>query len=136
MDTVSRAFRSWVMSRVRSENTSPELAVRSLLHRMGFRFRLHAKALPGHPDIVFRSRRRVVLVHGCYWHRHPGCRNARTPRSHLDFWLPKFEANRRRDLAVRRKLRKMGWKVLILWECEVKAEARLESRLRAFLEGR
>lgn len=124
------------MSRVLGKDTKPEKIVRSLLHRMGFRFRLHAKDIPGRPDVVFRSRRRVVFIHGCYWHRHPGCKNARTPKSHLDFWIPKFEANQRRDLAVRRELRKMGWKFLVVWECEVKAEARLESRLKAFLEGR
>ena len=129
MDTISPEHRSWNMSRIRSANTSPERRVRSLLHRMGFRFRLHRKDLPGRPDIVLPGRKMVVLVHGCYWHRHSGCRFAYTPKSNRDFWLAKFQENVRRDKRQDCRLRELGWQVITVWECETKALEQLAERL-------
>lgn len=122
------------MALVRSEDTKPEREVRQLLHRMGFRYRLHGHNLPGRPDIVFRSRRKVVFVHGCFWHRHEGCSLARLPKSRLDFWLPKLEGNRRRDGMNIAALVAEGWSVLVVWECEIRDKKILAERLREFLE--
>jgi DNA mismatch endonuclease (patch repair protein) len=135
MDTLTPAERSERMSRVRSKDTKPEMLVRSLVHRMGFRFRLHDKSLPGNPDLVFRSRRKIIFVHGCFWHRHgPNCEYTRWPKSKLDFWRPKLEQNHQRDKAVTRELRKLGWRVLVVWECQLKYSEKLAGRLRSFLE--
>lgn len=134
LDSLSPAERSERMSRIKGKNTKPELVVRSLIHRMGYRYRLHGKGLPGRPDLVFASKRKVIFVHGCFWHRHEGCHLARLPKSRLDFWQPKLEANAERDKEVERRLAELGWKVLIIWECEVKEEAVLVSRVRAFLD--
>lgn len=121
------------MSRVRGKNTSPELIVRRLLHKLGYRYRLHAKALPGKPDIVFSSRRKIVLVHGCFWHGHD-CRWGRTPRSNVAFWTEKANANRRRDMSTTDQLRVAGWDVLVVWQCETKDVDNLLSRLTVFLK--
>ncbi|MFP4896827.1 very short patch repair endonuclease [Paraburkholderia sp. EG304] len=134
MDSLTPAERSERMSRIKGKNTKPELIVRSLVHRMGYRYRLHPKELPGRPDLVFASRRKVIFVHGCFWHRHEGCHLARLPKSRLDFWQPKLEANAERDKAVELRLTELGWKVLTIWECEVKEGAALASRVRAFLD--
>ncbi|AWY57532.1 very short patch repair endonuclease [Burkholderia thailandensis] len=134
MDTLTARERSERMSRIKGKNTKPELAVRRLVHRMGYRYRLHGQGLPGKPDLVFAGRRKVVFVHGCFWHRHEGCRLARLPKSKLDFWLPKLEANAARDKEAERKLVELGWKVLVIWECEVKDEPALAHRVRAFLD--
>ncbi|HDV8353539.1 TPA: DNA mismatch endonuclease Vsr [Burkholderia vietnamiensis] len=134
MDSLTPAERSERMSRIKGGNTKPELIVRSLIHRMGYRYRLHGKGLPGRPDLVFATRRKVIFVHGCFWHRHEGCRLARLPKSRLDFWRPKLEANAERDKGVERRLTELGWKVLTIWECEVKDEAVLAVRVRAFLD--
>lgn len=112
--------RSEVMSRVRSRDTSPELAVRSALHRAGVRFRLHRKDLPGKPDIVLSSRRAVIFVHGCFWHQHPGCRRARRPASRTDYWDKKLTRNIERDAKDQAALRAAGWSVIVLWECEIR----------------
>ncbi|ACR27354.1 DNA mismatch endonuclease Vsr [Burkholderia glumae BGR1] len=122
------------MSRIKGSNTKPELIVRSLIHRIGYRYRLHGKGLPGRPDLVFSKRRKVIFVHGCFWHRHDGCHLARLPKSRLDFWRPKLEANAERDKEVERRLSELGWKVLTIWECEVKDEVVLTLRVRAFLD--
>ena len=136
MDTLSPAERSERMSRVRSKDTKPEMVVRKLAHGMGFRYRLHVRKLPGHPDLVFAGRRKVIFVHGCFWHRHGArCPLTRWPKSKLDFWRPKLEQNRKRDLRNRRALRKLGWRVLVIWECQLANIARLENRLRLFLEN-
>ncbi|MGA3678818.1 very short patch repair endonuclease [Pseudomonas graminis] len=119
------------MRSVRREHTTPELVVRRLLHRMGLRFRLHTKALPGSPDIVLPKRKTAVFVHGCFWHRHPGCRYASTPKSRQEFWLLKFAANVERDGRKTRELRELGWRVIVVWECETKDIASLEARLRS-----
>lgn len=120
------------MSRIGGKDTAPELAARRLLHALGYRFRLHRKELPGTPDIVFPSRRKVIFVNGCFWHAH-GCRIGRPPKSRPEFWLPKLERNRSKDKGNRRKLRRMGWEVLTVWQCQTKFPDRLKSRLISFL---
>jgi len=124
------------MAKVRGKNTKPEMVVRSLIHKLGYRFRLHAKELPGRPDIVFRPKKKVIFVHGCFWHRHPDpqCKLARLPKSRLQFWIPKLEANRARDQASENSLRELGWEVLTIWECELKDMAEVKQRLLEFLE--
>ncbi len=135
MDTLTTAERSERMSRVRSKDTKPEMRVRTLVHGMGYRYRLHDRSLPGNPDLVFPSRRKIIFVHGCFWHRHgANCEFTRWPKSKLDFWMPKLEQNHRRDRTVRRRLRQVGWRVLVVWECELKNAETLAARLRAFLE--
>lgn len=137
MDTLTAEARGERMSRVRGKDTKPELLVRRLTHGMGYRFRLHKRDLPGRPDLVFPSRRKVIFVHGCYWHRHPDpeCKLARLPKSRLDFWLPKLEGNRQRDLRNIDELTRLGWGVLVLWECELRDVASLQLRIRAFLDA-
>ena len=134
MDQISPEHRSWNMSRIKSKNTKPELLVRSWLHRHGFRFRLHVKDLPGTPDIVLPRYRTVIEVRGCYWHRHPGCRFAYTPKSNLDFWDRKFVENVNRDTKNDYELKKMGWQVIVIWECEVKPLLFSESLLLLLLQ--
>ena len=120
------------MSRIRGKNTKPELIVRSMLHRMGFRFRIHRQDLPGRPDIVLPRHRKVVLVHGCFWHGHL-CKIARVPKSNTAYWSPKIEANRSRDQRNRAALTHLGWQVLELWECEIRDLRKTEVRLHEFL---
>jgi DNA mismatch endonuclease (patch repair protein) len=124
------------MARVCSKNTRPELIVRKLVFGLGYRYRLHARDLPGCPDLVFRPRRKVIFVHGCFWHCHQdqNCALARMPKSRLDFWGPKLEGNRERDEKNRRTLHREGWKVLTIWECELKS-GRLETRIKRFLDA-
>ncbi len=122
-DTLTSERRSWNMSRIRGRNTRPELRLRSLLHRAGFRFRLHAKELPGRPDIVLPKYRTAIFVHGCFWHRHPGCRNTSAPSTRREFWHDKFEGNVSRDARNRAALQAAGWTVITVWECELKADA-------------
>ena len=119
-DIVDRATRSRMMSGIRGKNTIPEMIVRSALHRAGLRFRLHAK-LPGKPDLVFPKYRAVVFVHGCFWHRHEGCRYSTTPASNFDFWQKKFSDNVRRDFKARQQLEALGWRVFIIWACQSSA---------------
>ncbi|MFP4309632.1 MAG: very short patch repair endonuclease, partial [Desulfococcaceae bacterium] len=133
MDTVSPEKRSEIMGRVRSRNTRPEIRVRSLLHRMGFRFRLHGKDLPGSPDIVLPKYSTVIFVHGCFWHRHPGCPRATTPASRPEHWLPKFRRTVERDRENQDRLRELGWKVIVLWECELETKEDLERKLRDWI---
>lgn len=125
------------MSGIRGKNTQPEMLVRRLLHAMGYRYRLHARELPGKPDIVFRKRRIAIFVHGCFWHRHPDpeCRLARMPKSRMDFWEPKLEGNRARDEANVATLETMGWKVFLAWECQLRDREQLGNTLRRFIEG-
>ena len=120
MDIVDSATRSRMMAAIRGKNTGPEIVVRRYLHALGYRFRIHRKDLPGKPDIVMPKLRTCIFVHGCFWHRHPDCRYAYTPKSRLDFWLPKFAKNIERDLAAQSALRELGWNVVIIWECETK----------------
>lgn len=133
MDRLSKEHRSWNMSRIRSRNTKPEVAVRSLLHRMGFRFRIHAKKLPGCPDILLTKYRSVIFVHGCFWHRHQGCRFAYQPRSRKAFWARKFKENVERDRKNCAALSQLGWHVIIVWECELRNIDALAERLESEL---
>lgn len=121
------------MARIRSKNTKPEMQVRQLLYSMGYRYRLNDPHLPGKPDLAFIGKKKAIFVHGCFWHQHEGCSSARLPRSNLDFWQPKLEANRARDLRKQAELQAMGWQVLIIWECEMKNVGDLAKRLRNFL---
>jgi DNA mismatch endonuclease (patch repair protein) len=125
--------RSANMSRIRSTGTLPEIRVRKLLHNLGARFRLHRRDLPGTPDIVLPSRRVVVFVHGCFWHAH-GCKIGRQPKSRLDYWLPKLERNRARHEVACERLHALGWRIEVIWECETKAVAALEERLKLLLQ--
>lgn len=120
------------MARILAKDTQPELCVRRLVYALGYRYRLHVRTLPGTPDLVFRSRKKVIFVHGCFWHRHPGC--GRLPKSKKRFWVNKLESNRRRDLANIRRLQRSGWQVLVIWECELTSR-KLVDRVISFLEG-
>ncbi|MBN2719051.1 MAG: DNA mismatch endonuclease Vsr [Deltaproteobacteria bacterium] len=117
-----KAKRSWNMSRIRGKDTKPELMVRSILHRMGYRFRLNRKDLPGKPDIVFPAYKTVLFVHGCYWHRHKSCKNATTPANNREFWIRKFADTVQRDMRNQQDLRKMGWIVAVIWECHIRRD--------------
>ena len=135
MDTVSPQRRSQIMARVRSKNTGLELVVRRLVHGMGYRYRLHGKDLPGRPDLVFRSRNKIIFVQGCFWHRHRGCALARLPKSRQEFWVPKLEANRRRDERNKLALTRDGWRVLLIWECQIGSVDLVRARIRRFLDA-
>ena len=133
-DRLSKERRSWNMAQIRGRNTKPEVLVRSVLHRKGFRFRLHGKGLPGRPDIVLPKYRAVIFVHGCFWHRHRGCKNCTTPTNNREFWVAKLEGNAGRDRRHRSALRRIGWRVLTVWECETEEAGfaeRLAKRLAA-----
>lgn len=129
-DSLSKAKRSWNMSRVRSKDTKPEIFVRRLLHSDGYRFRLHKAGLPGKPDIVLAKYKTVVFVHGCFWHSHSGCSDATTPKTRTEFWTKKLEDNVSRDKRNTVALRNLGWNVVVVWECELKNAERLLKRLR------
>ncbi len=133
-DIFSPEKRSWIMSRVKNRNTSPEKLVRSLLHRLGFRFRLHHKKLPGHPDIVLPKYRKVIFVHGCFWHGHD-CPRGKRPATNRGFWNEKIEKNGRRDRHSQAKLGELGWESLVVWQCETKDLEELTDRLLVFLQG-
>ena len=121
------------MRRIRKTDTKPEVKVRRAAHALGYRFRLYRRDLPGTPDLVFPRLRKVVLVHGCFWHQHEECRLARMPKSRLEYWRPKLERNQKRDKAARRALEELGWRVLVVWECETGDAEDLSERLRCFL---
>lgn len=126
---------STIMRAIRSKNTRPELAVRRALRKLGYGYRLHRRDLPGRPDVALMGRKKVIFVHGCFWHQHanPKCRLSRPPKSRLDYWLPKLERNRLRDRESVEALKDMGWQVLIVWECEISAPEQLEERLSTFI---
>ena len=134
VDRLTPERRSALMAKVRGKNTSPEMAVRRLLFGLGYRYRLHVSNLPGRPDIVFPGRRKVIFVHGCFWHRHPGCPKASTPKSRVEYWEEKFSRNVERDREAVRKLNAEGWDVLIVWECETKRAEVLKRMLVEFLD--
>lgn len=134
-DGLTPAQRSHCMSRIRSKDTTPELVVRSLLHRLGYRFRLHVRELPGTPDVVLPRYRKVIEVKGCFWHQH-ACGRVRSPKSRTDYWAPKLLRNRQRDRQTRRQLRRLGWTVLTVWECQTKNTCQLSDRLLSFLQQR
>lgn len=131
MDKVSQLQRSRNMAAVRRRDTAPEMLVRSYMHRMGLRFRLHDTSLPGSPDIILRRHNTVVFVHGCFWHGH-GCPRGKAPSTRQEFWLPKLMRNRKRDQLQVQFLRDLGWRVLVVWECRTKDETRLVRRLRGW----
>jgi DNA mismatch endonuclease (patch repair protein) len=134
-DTLTPNERSERMGRVHAKDTKPELVVRRLVHRMGYRYRLHARDLPGCPDLVFPRFRKVLFIHGCFWHRHgdSACKLARLPKSRLDFWLPKLEGNRLRDEKNMTALLALGWRYMVIWECEINNRD-IADRIRSFLE--
>lgn len=125
--------RSENMRRIRSKDTAPEMIVRRLVHRMGYRFRLHRKDIAGKPDLAFPARRKVIFIHGCFWHQHPGCREGRPPKSNVDYWIPKLERNRQRDNVAHEQLAASGWDALVIWECETRESRTLMMTLRRFL---
>jgi DNA mismatch endonuclease (patch repair protein) len=133
MDRIDASRRSANMARITSKDTSIEILVRSLAHRLGYRFRLHRKDLPGSPDLVFPTKRKAIFVHGCFWHRHRNCRLAYTPKSNKSFWEKKFASNIQRDAATTRELQNMNWSVLVIWECETRDVVALTERIDHFL---
>lgn len=133
MDIVSPQRRSEMMSRIRGKETKPEIAVRKAAHRMGYRFRLHRRDLPGSPDLVFPVRKTALFVHGCFWHRHEGCRLAYNPKSNVEFWQTKFKNNVARDTRVEGQIKRLGWRVAIVWECEASNSDSLGMKLRKIL---
>ena len=135
VDTISSDRRSENMRRIRSKGTTPELLVRRLLYRLGYRYRLHRRSLPGHPDVVFPRLKKAIFVHGCFWHQHadPACRITRVPKSRLEYWEPKLARNQQRDSESLVLLSQLGWKVCVVWECELADEGRLKKRLVSFL---
>ena len=132
MDTLTPEQRSAQMAKVRSKDTKPEMFVRRLVHRMGYRFRLHRRDLPGNPDLVFGPRKKVIFVHGCFWHGHD-CSFGRIPKSRVDFWETKIRTNRSRDEAHLARLEESGWRSLVIWECQLKKAKELENKIREFL---
>ena len=135
MDIVSKTRRSEIMARIQGRDTAPEMIVRRTAHRLGFRFRLYRKDLPGRPDLVFPRYRAAVFVHGCFWHRHDSCRFAYTPGSRVRFWTEKFRQNVARDRRTEDALRSLGWQVLVIWECETRDDAVVGHRLKDFLRS-
>lgn len=134
-DWFSKEKRSWIMSRVKGRDTKPEILVRSAVHRMGFRFRVHRRDLPGNPDIVLTRHGKVIFMHGCFWHGHRRCSRSKRPTTNVVFWNQKLDANIERDKRCRRALRRMGWQVLVVWECETRKPIDLLRKLERFLGG-
>lgn len=136
-DIVDKATRSRMMSRIRSKDTKPEMIVRRMLHGMGYRYRLHARELPGKPDIVFTGRRVAIFVHGCFWHNHrePACKLGKMPKSRPEFWKPKLAGNRDRDARNVQELEALGWSVVTVWQCEIADMRRLQARLTQALDA-
>lgn len=133
-DVFTARKRSAIMQAIRGKDSRPEWAVRRLAHSLGYRYRLHVSELPGKPDLVFPERRKIIQVHGCFWHRH-NCRKGRSfPSTHAEFWREKLERNKVRDAANRRRLRKLGWKLLVIWECQVKNRVALTGNIVRFLD--
>ena len=124
-DHLTKEKRSWNMSRISAKDTKPEKTVRSLLHKMGFRFRIYNDKLPGKPDIILNKYNSVIFIHGCFWHQHPSCKRATKPKSNKEYWMNKLNGNKSRFIKVKNKLEKMGWNVIVIWECEIKDKAKL-----------
>jgi DNA mismatch endonuclease (patch repair protein) len=135
MDTLTKAQRSARMRRIRSKDTAPELALRRLVWSLGYRYRTNRRDVPGNPDLTFIGRRRAIFLHGCFWHRHRCTMGQRTPKSRIKFWLDKFDRNVARDKVVMRELRSCGWRSMVVWECELRNAARVEKRVKAFLDA-
>lgn len=136
VDRLTPERRSWNMGRIRGGDTAPERVVRSTLHALGLRFRLHRRDLPGRPDIVLKRWKTVVFVHGCFWHRHKGCRFAYTPKSRIEFWSAKFAGNVERDARANATLQREGWRVITVWECEAATRPALKRRMQRLFAGR
>lgn len=134
-DTVDKETRSRIMSRVRGKDTAPEMLVRRLIFSLGYRYRVHDARLPGKPDLVFAGRKKVIFIHGCFWHRHEGCALARMPKSRAEFWTPKLTGNRERDIKNQAALRALGWHILVIWECGLADQSKLKRRIVRFLDG-
>lgn len=135
MDKISPERRSANMARIRNKDTSPEVALRRIIYALGYRFRLHRRDLPGKPDIVFPARRKLILMHGCFWHQHPNCAEGRIPGSRPEYWVQKLTGNQLRDEANRAILERQGWKILVVWECELKGPAAVAKTVRKFLDS-
>ena len=133
-DHVDKIKRSAIMAAVGSRDTGPELKLRKMLHALGYRYRLHDARLPGRPDLVFAYRQKVIFVNGCFWHRHEGCRYATTPKTRVGFWKAKFEANKTRDVRNVKELKRLGWQVAVVWQCQLKSPKAAVSRIVKFLE--
>ena len=136
MDNLSRRRRSELMARIKGKDTQPEMIVRKIVFAMGRRYRLHVRELPGAPDLVFPRDRKVIFVHGCFWHPHGHCHRGHTPTSRLEYWKPKLDGNRRRDLRNRQRLRRAGWTLLTIRECQLDDLPLVEQQLAAFLSSR
>ena len=138
VDTISSKARSANMASIRSTGMAPEISVRSMIHKLGYRFRLHRRDLPGKPDMVFPAKQKVIFVHGCFWHQHGSskCRIARMPKSNLAYWKQKLEGNKARDKTNSSRLRKAGWGVLVIWECQLSNQDTLKNKIMRFLEKR
>jgi DNA mismatch endonuclease (patch repair protein) len=134
MDRISKKHRSWNMSRIKNKNTQPEIIIRSLLHKLGYRFRLHRRDLPGIPDIVLPKYKTAIFVHGCFWHRHSGCKFAYSPKSRVQFWEKKFERNVSVQKKAENELDQMGWRVFVIWECELANLELVMQKLTLFLK--
>ena len=134
-DPLTKEERSERMSRVKNRDTNPEMKVRRIVHGMGYRYRLHAKELPGKPDMAFRPKKKVIFVNGCFWHQHD-CGKYRMPKTRMDFWQPKLNRNKERDRMNYEKLQKQGWDYLVIWECQIGNEPTLKTRVKEFLEGK
>jgi len=132
-DVFTKGKRSWIMSRVKGRDTKPEIFVRSVVHRMGYRFRIQRRDLPGNPDIVLPRHNKIIFVHGCFWHGHKGCPRSKRPTTNMGFWNEKLDKNVERDKRFRRKLRSMSWKVLVVWQCETRKPDTLLEKLERFL---
>ena len=135
VDKLTPEERSKNMGKIRSKDTSPEMIVRRLAHRLGYRFRLHRKDLPGKPDLIFPSRKKIIFVHGCFWHQHNArkCKIVRTPKSKKDYWIPKLQRNVERDIQHKNNLKNMGWTTLVIWECETKNPEKLAAKIIKYL---
>lgn len=134
LDTMTREERSERMRLVKGRDTKPEWRVRQILKKLGYRYKLQYSKLPGKPDFAFPGKRKAIWVHGCFWHRHENCSLARLPKGRQDFWIPKLEGNRKRDLECQNKLHEMGWQILVIWECELSNQSSVESKIKQFLE--
>ena len=133
MDKLTKERRSWNMARIPAKNTKPEISVRSILHRMGYRFRIHPKGLPGKPDIVLPKYHTTIFVHGCFWHGHEQCKDFAPPKTRTEWWLDKVNRNKEKDIENVTRLKKLGWRVIVVWECELTPD-RIEGSIRSIAD--
>lgn len=134
-DKVTPKIRSRIMSHIRSESTAPEVVLRRLVYGMGYRYRLHRSDLPGNPDLVFQGLKKIIFVHGCFWHQHTECKDGHLPKTNLQYWIPKLERNIQRDKKVVEELTEIGWDVMVIWECQLADRERLAIKLKKFLSA-